>query len=86
MALRAILSAMDCGYGAPQPRDGLCDIAAGAESQTVSPGLNCNLEPDSSIDMSDNNTIHQSDDMLGTVHAHMSCFRRVLVSRLPLTT
>jgi hypothetical protein len=77
---------MDCGSGGSQPRDGLCDKKAGAESFILSPGLNCNLEPDSSIDMSDNNTIQQSDDMLGTVHAHMSCFRRVLVSRLPLTT
>ena len=38
------------------------------------------------VAVSDNNTIQQSDDMLGAVHAHMSCFRRVLVSRLPLTT
>jgi len=50
---------MDCGSGGSQPRDGLCEKKAGAESFILSPGLNCNLESDSSIDMSDNDTSDQ---------------------------
>jgi hypothetical protein len=30
-------------------------------------------------------TIRQSDHMFGAVHAHLSCFRAVSVSKLPLT-
>ena len=47
-ALGTILDFMDCGSGGSQPTDGLCDKKAGAESFILSPGLNCNLEPDSS--------------------------------------
>jgi hypothetical protein len=43
-ALRAIYNAMDCGSGAPQPRDGLHDKMARAENQTLNPGLEFGLE------------------------------------------
>jgi hypothetical protein len=43
--LRAILSVVAYGSGVPQERGGQCDRRAGAEGQTLSPGLNCSLEP-----------------------------------------
>jgi hypothetical protein len=36
VALRAILSVMNCSSGGPQRRDGLLDKMAGAESQSLS--------------------------------------------------
>jgi hypothetical protein len=35
---------LDCGSGMPQPRDGLYDKMAGAENQTLGPGLEFGLE------------------------------------------
>jgi hypothetical protein len=35
---------MDCGSGAPQQTDGLYDKMAGAETQTLSPGLDFGIE------------------------------------------
>jgi len=42
--LRAILSVIAYGSGMPQLRDGLYDKTAGAESLTLSPGLEIGLE------------------------------------------
>jgi hypothetical protein len=42
--LRAIMSVTACGSGMPEPRDGLSDKKAGAESQTLSPSLDFGLE------------------------------------------
>jgi hypothetical protein len=49
--LRAIVRAMDCGPGGPQPTDGLCDKKAGAESQTLSPDLGFSVELAGSIEL-----------------------------------
>jgi hypothetical protein len=40
VAIRAILSAMDCASGGPQQRDGLYDKMAGVENRTLCPGRN----------------------------------------------
>jgi hypothetical protein len=42
--LRTFMSAMGCGSGGPQPRDGLYDKVAGAEVKTLSPGLDFGLK------------------------------------------
>jgi hypothetical protein len=38
------MSVIAYGFGGPQPRDGLYDKGAGAEGQTLSPGLDFGLE------------------------------------------
>jgi len=38
------MSVIAYGSGGPQQRDGLCDKVAGAESLTLSPGLDFSLE------------------------------------------
>jgi hypothetical protein len=49
--LRALMSLMDCGSSGPQPRDGLYNKTAGAESQTLSPGLDSSLELGGSVEL-----------------------------------
>ena len=45
------MRAMDCGSGEPQPRNGLYDKKAEAESQTLGPGLDFSLEVSSRIEL-----------------------------------
>jgi hypothetical protein len=54
---------MDCGSGGPQPRDGLYDKKAGAENQTLSPGLDFHLELGGSIEW-------VSSQLMSMKHAH----------------
>jgi hypothetical protein len=45
------MSVIAYGTGMPQQRDGLYDRVAGAKNQTLSPGLDCGLEPGSPIEL-----------------------------------
>ena len=66
------MGAMDCGSGAPQPRDGLYDYAAGAESLILIPGLICSLEPGNPIELCsqpiDVDEAHSASDSLRIDH------------------